>query len=536
MIPYFLVSRTSITIILTNLIQASSIAAYQFIGDLFQTDPRLDKKRIEADKGGLLKESCLWIRSDPAFIEWSKGDTSNFLWLHGDAGKGKTMMAIALISDVSNRLQCCPESGILSYFFCQSKFPDRNNAVGILKGLIYRLLDQDTSLKSTFQQWQIKKQSFEGPNALYQLFEILKRLIQTSMRPQVYFIIDALDECDDGLLQLLVLVFNSRSSIPNVKWLMTSRNLVHIKEVLLSESCLSVDLERNSALVLEAVRTFIKFKVSALTKKKEYLPETRRLIMNTLFEKAEGTFLWVALVCTNLEKVTALRAPEILAEIPAGLGELYDRMLKDLRASESESPERCERILCTMLLAFRPLHLRELQTLIDVAETEEKDLKSFQTLVEACGSFFTIRDNVVYFVHKSANDYFTDGKGLEIFPPNISSPHTLLARHCINVMNRSLERNMCDIAHPGVNVSALSKQIIEGKLMRVQYACQYAFRHISKNHDLNGDSVDLNDGGCLDSFLRTKFLYWLEALSWIGKVSEGILYLLTLLPLISVSF
>jgi hypothetical protein len=291
------------------------------------------------------------------------------------------------------------------------------------------------------------------------------------MRPRVYFIIGALDECDNGLQQLLVLIFNSRSSIPNVKWLMTSRNLVHIKEVLLSKSCLSVDLERNSACVLKAVRTFIEFKVLALTKKKGYLLKTQRIIMDTLFEIAKGTFLWVALVCTNLEKVIALRAPKILAEIPAGLGKLYDRMLKELRASESKSPALCERILCTMLLAFWPLHLRELQTLINVAKTEKEDLQNFQTLVKACGSFFTIRDNVVYFVHKSANDYFMDGKGLEIFPLNVSSPHTLLARHCINVMNKSLERNMCDITHPSVNVSALSKQIIQGKLMRVQYAC-----------------------------------------------------------------
>lgn len=72
--------------------------------------------------------------------------------------------------------------------------------------------------------------------------------------------IDALDECDFGLDQLLYLVFHTgMSSMSKVKWLMTSRNETLIKETIITKSHLCISLELNSDRVVRAVRTFIEF-------------------------------------------------------------------------------------------------------------------------------------------------------------------------------------------------------------------------------------------------------------------------------------
>ena len=90
------------------------------------TDPAEDRVRIQDAKDTLLEQSCAWVFNDPAFTKWFNDDESVILWIHGDPGKGKTMMMMAAIDELSRRLkstQC-----MMSYFIFQSSMPKLNNA------------------------------------------------------------------------------------------------------------------------------------------------------------------------------------------------------------------------------------------------------------------------------------------------------------------------------------------------------------------------------------------------------------------------
>jgi hypothetical protein len=64
---------------------------------------------------------------------------------------------------------------------------------------------------------------------------------------QVYLIVDALDECNSGLLHLLDLIQNASSLSPSIKWLVSSRNRRDIEERLgLDGSRMKLSLELNS--------------------------------------------------------------------------------------------------------------------------------------------------------------------------------------------------------------------------------------------------------------------------------------------------
>src|SRR5271156_3091467 len=134
----------------------------QCLRDLRITDPWEDKQRIEAGKDRLLKDCYAWILDNADFRCWRDCDDSKLLWIKGDPGKGKTMMMIALVEELSGRptarirseflsqprgeLKANPPSSIVSYFFCQSTDSRLNNAVSVLKGLISLLVTQKRDL------------------------------------------------------------------------------------------------------------------------------------------------------------------------------------------------------------------------------------------------------------------------------------------------------------------------------------------------------------------------------------------------------
>lgn len=161
-------------------------------------------RTIESTKDKLLKNSCAWIHDDPAFLDWWNEEGSRFLWIHGDPGKGKTMMTIALISSISERL-ASGASGVLSFFFCQNTVPELNRATSVLRGLIYLLISKHKNLIRHLQEPynEAGNRLFEGRNVLSSLWRILLNILQDKSLSTVYLIVDALDECDNDIFQLV---------------------------------------------------------------------------------------------------------------------------------------------------------------------------------------------------------------------------------------------------------------------------------------------------------------------------------------------
>jgi hypothetical protein len=52
--------------------------------------------------------------------------------------------------------------------------------------------------------------------------------------------------------------------------------------------------------------------------------------------------------------------------------------------------------------------LEELVALVEELEDEAEDLAAVQDIISQCGSFLTLRDNTIYFVHQSAKDFLLE--------------------------------------------------------------------------------------------------------------------------------
>ncbi|RYP43642.1 hypothetical protein DL768_009817 [Monosporascus sp. mg162] len=184
----------------------------QCLADLRSTDPRHDKKRIEQTKGGLLRESYRWILDHHDFLRWRDDPESRILWIKGDPGKGKTMLLCGIIDELNNQNahteQTANITHLLSFFFCQATDDRLNNATGVLRGLIYLLADQQRPLLLHIQNKynHAGKALFEDVNAWVALREILMNILLDPDFPNAILIIDALDECETDLSQLLDLI------------------------------------------------------------------------------------------------------------------------------------------------------------------------------------------------------------------------------------------------------------------------------------------------------------------------------------------
>ncbi|CAG8930815.1 unnamed protein product [Penicillium salamii] len=502
------------------------------------TNPHDDKDRIESDKGGLLKDSYHWILGHKDFKQWQNDPESQLLWIKGDPGKGKTMLLCGIINELT--ASTAEDTTTISFFFCQAAIPDLNNATAVLRGLLSLILDQQPALVTHIQKDYDKagKQLFEGVNAWYALSRIFTDILQDPLLQKTYLIIDGLDECTHDLPSLLDLVSKSLSANPNVKWIVSSRNRTDIEKCLRNaDQKIKLCLELNEKSISEAVAIYIHHKVRILAELNRFDEEILEAVRCHLLTKAHGTFLWVALVCEMLNKGKARNIRKLLNAFPAGLDHLYARMMEHIQdAEDAEDAELCKRILAVVAIVYRPITLDELPALIDIPDHVSKNDQHLADLIADCGSFLNLHGRTVSLVHQSAIDFLlndTTNKKFSVFPQGVKAIHQKIFFRSLQAIFKTLRRDIYNIKHPGFPIERVRERNPD-PLAIARYSCVYWVDHLKDcDSDPNIDQ-SLQEGGVVDNFLRQKYLHWIEALSLLRSLSEGIVAIAKLESLLQV--
>jgi hypothetical protein len=482
--------------------------------DLRRTNPRDDKTRIEQlEKGGLLRDSYRWILSHGMIRQWQDDLERPLLWIKADPGKGKTMLICGLINELQQELP----GNLLSFFFCQATNEHLNNASAVLRGLIYLLVDQQPSLMSHVRKRydQAPETIFNDANSWVVLSEVFKNILTDLQSSSPYLVIDALDECTTGLPKLLDLVIDTCVTLPGIKWLVSSRNQYDIEHKLKHmqrECALSLELKENAAQVDRSVDMYIDYKLSLMG-----LPRTLHdRVRDVLREKADGTFLWVALVIKELESPQCIEPLELVEEVPTGLHPLYDLMFKRIQELKRTVSIRCRHMLSIVTSSYRPLHLAELHSLCQLPEHVKATV-----VVAMCGCFLTVQNNEVKLIHQSAKDYLCDdAASLQLLSPEQS--HYDLFSQSLRLMSDVLHRDLYGLKVPGTLVHEI--RIPDPDPLRaIRYSCIHWIDHLFASDTTNGThAAVLRDGGMIHTFLQKQSLYWLEALSLCRSVPSGV--------------
>ncbi|PQE19017.1 hypothetical protein CJF31_00011382 [Rutstroemia sp. NJR-2017a BVV2] len=490
------------------------------IQDLRLSDPRDDKKRIEDTKGGLLEDLYNWILKNSDFRQWRNDQQSRLLWIKGDPGKGKTMLLCGVINELERSKA---KSVLLSYFFCQATDSRINYATAVLRGLIYLLVDQQPSLVSHIRTKydQAGKTLFEDANAWVALSEIFTNILQDASLDYVYLIVDALDECVADLSKFLDFIVQTSSISPRIKWIVSSRNWPNIEKALdIAMQKLKLCLELNEKSVSAAVATFIQFKVNWLATRNEYSNDIRETIQHHLTLNANGTFLWVALVCQELSNLSGWKARQKLTAFPPGLGALYQRMLNQIM--NSEDVKLCKSILDVVSAVYRPITLDELITFVDIPDGVTGDYKALSEIISLCSSFLTLRERTVSFVHQSAKDFLIEKASKGIFLSTIENVHSSIFSRSLQAMSCTLRCDIYNLRAPGISIDQV-KPPFPDPLARLHYSCLYWVTHLLECNAREITYNNLNNNGPVHKFLCQSFLYWLEALSLMRSLSNGVL-------------
>ncbi|KAL6886872.1 Pfs, NACHT, and ankyrin domain protein [Trichoderma evansii] len=410
--------------------------------DLFLTDPSEDRKSLKRKKGDRARGTCEWILETKELSAWlssgqtacSESQTTNLLWLHGNPGTGKSTMAIFLAEELSKAFSVT-DGKTLAYFSCDSSFDKRKTATSVLRGLLHQLIQQHSQLLD----YLLPKYNERGAE-LFKSFDGLWTIFMAAAADQntgqKYCIIDALDECDlesqKILLRQFQETFQGQDAPPNIRILITSRPYSEIFEYL--EEFANQDLA-SFPQAKQDIDLCIEERVVGLAKKKKYTEKVKQQVSDILREKAEGTFLWVGLVCKELEDVPSKNAIQVLRIMPKGLHSLYKRLLDTAIEQEESGADIVRRILSLVAVCMRPLSVLDLSQACQLYQEEvdiDTRIQFTRDQIASCRLMIIIQDEKVLLLHQSVRDYLV-GANSSYFINELEA-HADIAYRCVNLL------------------------------------------------------------------------------------------------------
>ncbi|KAK2877296.1 hypothetical protein FQN49_001247 [Arthroderma sp. PD_2] len=165
-----------------------------------------------------------------------------------------------------------------------------------------------------------------------------------------------------------------------------------------------------------------------------------------------------------------------------------------------------------------------LGNVLDVDDTPDNihDDEPLIEIIKHCGPFLTLRDRSIYFVHPSARQFLLRNSFHHLFPSGIEHLHHIILSKSLQILSDRLRRDIYGLGNFGLSIDEVKKPDPD-PLAAVRYSCVYWVDHLQASHHGRNTNSGLEDGGSVDTFLRQNYLHWLEALSLLESVADGLL-------------
>ncbi|GAW21676.1 hypothetical protein ANO14919_111990 [Xylariales sp. No.14919] len=313
------------------------------------------------------RDTCNWFLEHDTYKSWREEPT-RILWLQGKAGSGKSVLSKYVINHLS---ESAANSAQVLYFFFSHCGPNQS-MTKLLSSVLHQQLLQSTSSFTTSEILTklAEKREIKGSDTPWDddlLIECFLRLVDksTALGQSLYFVIDALDECDDldkvvSLLQRLNTGFNPPRSI---RTYISSRHSSPFRPVW------EIRIEDNNFF---GIQKYLNDKI-----KKWQGPLFSSLDVQectqAIAEGAQGVFLWAALVVSDLLRSSYLKsdksAQTLTWSLPTDLRAAYETTLERLWHSHTMRRRRlAQDALILVMCAQRPLSIPELRNALAVTD------------------------------------------------------------------------------------------------------------------------------------------------------------------------
>ncbi|KAF8261051.1 ankyrin repeat-containing domain protein [Lactarius quietus] len=284
-------------------------------------------------------------------------------------------------------------------------------------------------------------------------------MLRLPIQVPVFIVLDALDECPDSsgipsprdeVLQLVEELVNLH--LQDLHICATSRPEVDIRAVLEPLAFRSVSLHDESGQktdIANYVRNVVNLSPKAAMRR--WREDDKKLVIETLTERADGMFRWVFCQLDALQHCFPPNLRQFLNELPETLDETYERILKGINKAQRANAHR---LLQCLTVAVRPLRVEELAELLafDFQALSSGGIPKLredwrcdnqeEAVLSTCSSLIAIvpdgDSQVVQFSHFSVKEYLTSPRlaqsshqDVSRFYVGLELAHTIMAQACL---------------------------------------------------------------------------------------------------------
>lgn len=442
--------------------------------------------------------TCTWVLNDPKIASWLEPDPeARILWYSAPPANGKSMIAAFMVNHLKKLGLPC------QFFFFKHSDHSKRSIASCFKALTLQAA-KDLSLfrrelsQNPSSNWGLDSGS--DPALIWR--NMFERTLGKTTNTTIYWVIDALDECESPKVLFECLRSIREASLP-LRVLLLSRNTDAISAGI-DRVSLRVPVERiekhNQEHNKEDIRLFVQQEMRSMrggTKFNEYLTEQ-------LLARCEGNFLWTKLVLDEILRChTEEDIKEVLREVPDDMTELYRHMERNLISSARKSNKPLILALFQWTVcAQRPLNLKEMAQALQPRFSHFVDLR--WTIKDTCGQFLQVHDNGrIDMIHHTAREYLTrtsDGD----FRVESRKAHGIVFQRTVEVLSDSRLRWTL----------MQGQQFVEENEPLVFYSAVNWSYHLGHSNQATDDSIDLLTG----FFRSAAVLTWINALAVLGKL------------------
>ncbi|KAN0128638.1 hypothetical protein V8E53_013557 [Lactarius tabidus] len=408
--------------------------------------------------------SAQWFFRGRIFSEWKS--TGSLLWIYGKPGSGKSILCSAIIQDI--RTLSKAGLGSIAYFYFDFRDLDKQNRRNLLPSLLVQLSAQSSLRCDIFHRLYLEHEKGTQNPTETALMQCLRDMLSIPDQPPIYIILDALDECPNScgipssraqVLSLVKQLMDLR--LPHLHICVTSRPEFDIRATLGRLALHSVSLHDESGQkedIVDYVKSVV-YSDSDETMMKRWREEDKKMVVETLSEKADGMFRWVFCQLETLQQCLPQSLRRTLNELPESLDGTYERVMMEIkRANQSHA----YRMLQCLTVANRPLSVAELVEILafdfDEAKGGIPKLNSNwrwedheEAVLSTCSSLVTVVPNdespIVQFSHFSVKEFLmsdrlaTSRRDISQYHISLVDAHTLLAQASLAVLLRDPDVN-----------------------------------------------------------------------------------------------
>ena len=391
-------------------------------------DALKDDDEYEKHVSSRLEGTCEWVLQHHTYIDWeSRADSdacANFLWIHGPAGFGKTILSASLIKHFHEMLRLP-----VAFCFSSSHAQRTVDFDGIVRTWITQLAENSIDVLNVCQTIHRKQGARRASRS--DVWNLLREI--AAQLPCCILTLDGLDEFSvvDGARSRFLAALKQAVASTRIKVVITSRNEVDIgsevsTSATRSKKYLMLEIQVTKEHVNNDVHLYSQSAVAQKFPRQGH--SFRQEISTQMAENSGGMFLWIKLQQSQLRGSQNRKTVQrIVQGMPQGLYQTYARDWEGIQELEPPDRNRAVDILRWLTYGYRALTVAEMAEALIIELDhdsegfcaddlpEETDAEYGNNEIKGlCRSLVEIRledsdpnspTNTVHLVHASVREY-----------------------------------------------------------------------------------------------------------------------------------